>query len=97
MGLPIVTTDTPGCNDVVKHGMNGLLTPARDQEALAQAIMDMVENPEGRRLFGRNSRRHTIKNFDLSKIVAEISSIYQDLLERKGLRLTRIQHSGSAE
>ncbi|MGG2305248.1 glycosyltransferase, partial [Salmonella enterica] len=34
----IVTTDVPGCRDVVRHEVNGLLVPVRDGEATATAI-----------------------------------------------------------
>ncbi len=36
-GLPIVTTDTPGCREIVKNGKNGLLVPPRDSLSLADA------------------------------------------------------------
>ena len=35
MGRPIVTTDVPGCRDVVEHGINGILCAARDAASLA--------------------------------------------------------------
>jgi glycosyltransferase involved in cell wall biosynthesis len=38
-GLPIVTSDVPGCREVVRHGENGLLVPVRDAGALARALV----------------------------------------------------------
>ena len=38
MGMPIITTDSPGCREVVRKGQNGLLIPIRDPEALAEAM-----------------------------------------------------------
>lgn len=35
MELPSIATDICGCNEIVKDGVNGLLVPARDEEALA--------------------------------------------------------------
>src|SRR5262249_40107504 len=43
-GRPIVTTDSPGCREVVRDGENGLLVPARDAEALARALAQLIEN-----------------------------------------------------
>ena len=44
MGLPLVTTDSPGCNDVVADGVNGFLTPLRDPAALSQAIQRLLDH-----------------------------------------------------
>ncbi len=55
MGLPLITTDSPGCNDVVEDGVNGCLVPARDPAALSRAIGDLLNQPEVRQRFGRAS------------------------------------------
>ena len=39
MGKPLIATDVPGCCDIVAHGVNGLLVPARDPAPLAQAML----------------------------------------------------------
>ena len=85
MGLPLVTTDSPGCSEVVEHGVNGLLVPVRDSDALAQAILCLVEEPEMRQRFGQKSRERAIARFDLCVIAGQICSIYRELLVRKGL------------
>lgn len=85
MGLPIVTTDSPGCSEVVEHGVNGFLVPPRDPDALAQAILRLIADPEMRHRFGRESRQRAVARFDLSKIADQTRSIYQELLMRKGL------------
>jgi len=38
-GLPLVTTDVPGCREVVTDGVDGLLVPVKDANALAAAIL----------------------------------------------------------
>src|SRR5207253_5342479 len=53
MGLPLITTNSPGCNEVVKDGVNGFLVPARDPLALGQAIANLLCQPELRQRFGR--------------------------------------------
>ena len=85
MGLPIVTTDSPGCREVVEHGVNGFLVPPRDPDALAQAIMRLIEDPEMRERFGQESRQRAVARFDLSRIASQLRSIYRDLLSHKGL------------
>ncbi len=80
MGLPIVTTDSPACSEVVQHGVNGFLVPARDPDALGEAIMSLVHNPQLRRDFGQESRRRALERFDLSLIAEQTRAIYRKLL-----------------
>ncbi len=83
MGLPLVTTDSPGCNEVVEDGVNGFLVPPRDAAALGRAILRLVEEPELRRRFGEASRRRAVERFDLSLIVEQTRSVYRRLLARR--------------
>jgi glycosyltransferase involved in cell wall biosynthesis len=85
MGLPIVTTDVPGCREVVENGVNGFLTPVGDANALAEAILCLLHQPDLRHCFGRTSRQRTIERLDVSIIAAQTMQVYQNLLVRKGL------------
>ena len=85
MGLPLVTTDSPGCNDVVEEGVNGFLVSPLDSEALERAICRLIEAPELRRRFGAASRQRALATFDLSRIAAETRDLYLSFLHRKGL------------
>jgi glycosyltransferase involved in cell wall biosynthesis len=55
-GRPIVTTDVPGCRDVVIHGYNGLLVPMQDAVALAHAIETLAKDASMRQTFGASGR-----------------------------------------
>ena len=85
MGLPIITTDSPGCNEVVEDAVNGFLVPVHDSAALAEAILRLTEQPELRRQFGRISRQRAVERFDLSVVAEQTGSVYRQLLARKGL------------
>ncbi len=85
MELPIVTTDVPGCRDIVEHGANGFLVPPRNPTALSQAIERLVEDPQLRQRFGRVSRERVVHHFDLGVVGERTRLIYRDLLERKTL------------
>jgi glycosyltransferase involved in cell wall biosynthesis len=89
MGLPLVTTDTPGCKDVVEDGVNGFLVPARDAGALGRAVLRLLAEPDLRRRFGRESRRRAVSLFDLSVVAAQTRALYRDLLARKGTVCSR--------
>lgn len=76
-GLPIVTTDTVGCREVVEHGRNGLLVPVRDAEGLAAALEVLIGNPELRRRMGVASRELAVHEFASTRIITETLSVYR--------------------
>jgi glycosyltransferase involved in cell wall biosynthesis len=78
-GLPIVTTDVPGCREAVTHGVNGLLAPARDGAALASALRTLIDDPLLRRRFGAAGRERAAREFDSSIVVAETLAVYANL------------------
>ncbi|WP_158812805.1 glycosyltransferase family 4 protein [Methylocapsa sp. S129] len=78
-GLPIVSTDVPGCREAVRHGENGLLVPARDSLALASALRTLIEDPVLRRRFGVAGRRRAEREFASSIVIAETLAVYADL------------------
>jgi glycosyltransferase involved in cell wall biosynthesis len=78
-GLPIVSTDVPGCREAVRHGENGLLVPARDSVALAAALRTLIEDAELRRRFGDAGRRRAEHEFASSIVIAETLSLYAKL------------------
>jgi glycosyltransferase involved in cell wall biosynthesis len=86
MGLPIVTTNSPGCNDVVEHDVNGFLVPLHDSSALTSAISNLIDQPQLRLRFGEVSRQRAVERFDLSVVAAQTRSIYKELLARKQSR-----------
>jgi len=79
-GRPIVTTDTPGCREVVRHGENGLLVPVREVEALANAIRVLLESPELRHRMGIRGRELVEEQFGIQKVIEETLRLYDELL-----------------
>lgn len=79
-GLPIVTTDVPGCREVVRHGVNGLLVPPRDPPALAAAVRLMWEKPDERARMGSAARQVVLNNFDQRIVFEKTFAVYRDLL-----------------
>ncbi len=64
-GKPIVTTDVPGCNNVVTDGYNGFLCKARDAADLAATMLKMYRlKPEKREEMANNSRQVALSRFD---------------------------------
>lgn len=84
MGLPIVTTDSPGCNEVVEHGVNGLLVPTHDAAALTEAVLRLIERPDLCQRFGRAARQRAVERFDITVVVDRTRAAYQALLAAGG-------------
>ena len=71
MALPIVTTNVPGCRDVVRNNVNGYLCEPKNSNDLAQKISNLLDATEEERLFlGANARRIAEEKFD-EKIVIQ--------------------------
>jgi glycosyltransferase involved in cell wall biosynthesis len=79
-GRPIVTTDAPGCREIVKDGVNGFLVPVRDATAVADALIKLIKSPELRIQMGVKGRELVEKKFSLEKINAETLQVYERLL-----------------
>jgi glycosyltransferase involved in cell wall biosynthesis len=79
-GRPIITTDVPGCRDVVTDEIEGLLVPARDARALAHAMERLAISPDIRRRMGQAARLRVEADFGLDKIVPQTMALYRDIL-----------------
>lgn len=79
-GLPIVTTDAPGCREVIVDGEEGLLVPPKNVEALANAIERLIRQPELRKQMGDNARERAIRIFSEEQVIAATLSVYAEAL-----------------
>jgi glycosyltransferase involved in cell wall biosynthesis len=79
-GLPIVATDVPGCREIVSHGHNGLLVPARDSAALASAIRLLIADPETRARMGAAGRAKVLAEFDERSVIRQTLDVYRELV-----------------
>ncbi len=80
-GLPIVTSNAPGCREIVRHGENGFLVPVRDVQALAEALRMLIHNRELRLKLGQRGRQIVLEEFSQERISAEILAIYRELMQ----------------
>ncbi|MDH7515914.1 MAG: glycosyltransferase family 4 protein [Bacteroidota bacterium] len=81
MGVPVIASDLGGPQELVRHEETGLLVPAGDVDALAQAILRLLDNPEEARRFGENGTRFAEEHFDAKKNAQAVIDIYDSLLE----------------
>ena len=79
-GRAIVTSDAPGCRDVCRDGINGLLTVPGDADALERAIRRLVDDAALRQRMGAAGRRIAEEHFSLDRVVRETLSLYERVL-----------------
>ena len=76
-GKPIVTTDMPGCREIVKDGFNGLLVPPKNDILLAKALEILIMNPELRLKYGKNGRLLVQEGFSQEKVNKMTLEVYE--------------------
>lgn len=79
MALPAVTTDVPGCRDVVRDGETGFLVPVRTVEPLADGIERLALDEDLRRKMGRRARERAEREFSLERVLELTFAIYEEL------------------
>lgn len=77
---PLITTDVPGCREICRDGETGLMVPARDVEALVQALLRMLDTPALAVSCARAARLKVESHFTLEHIAAQTLSLYHRLL-----------------
>jgi glycosyltransferase involved in cell wall biosynthesis len=79
MGKPIIASDVGGIQDLVAHGENGLLVPPANGETLANAILDLYENPDKRKRMGEAGKRRAAE-YGVDAMLRKIDALYQACL-----------------
>jgi len=78
---PIVTTDMPGCREIVLDGENGYLVPPRDAATLAEALKKLIADKLLRQRMGNKGRENVLKEFSIQKVTEETIAVYRALLQ----------------
>lgn len=79
MEKAVVTTDVPGCREVVEHERNGLLVPSHDSQALAAAIERLAHDAPLRETMGKLGRRKVLAEFSDVEIARQTLTVYEEL------------------
>ncbi len=81
VGLPVVSTNCPsGPNEIIESGQNGQLVPVGDAQAMAAAVLSLMDDDVARKEMG-NSARHVVQRFSLP----EVLRAWDDVLRKAGL------------
>lgn len=83
-GRPVVTTDVPGCREVVEHGRSGWLVPACDIARLTEALAQAIADPATCRRYGARGRELAMQHFSSGIIIGQTLDLYANLLSSSG-------------
>jgi glycosyltransferase involved in cell wall biosynthesis len=86
-GCPVVATRVGGLPDLIAEGETGYLVPPRDPEALADAILRLLQNPDAAARMGQTARAVAQERFTLRRLLADTENLYQQLLAQKGISI----------
>ncbi|HEX6640963.1 MAG TPA: glycosyltransferase family 4 protein [Thermoanaerobaculia bacterium] len=71
-GRAVISTTIAGIPELIEHGSTGLLVPPEDSVALADAIRQMLVDPERTRRMGERGRQHIVEQYSIHDIVAQL-------------------------
>jgi len=80
-GIPVVTTISTGSRDSVVPEVTGLLIPPGYPEAISEAVLKLLRNPERRRRMGQAARAWVLENFANECVLGLITALYKSMLE----------------
>ena len=83
-GRPIVASRVATIPEVVVDGETGLLVPAGDPVALAEALAQLAHDPPRARQLGEAGRQRLRAHFSIEKMVGDTELLYRELLEPRG-------------
>jgi glycosyltransferase involved in cell wall biosynthesis len=82
-GLPAIATDVGGNREVIQHGVNGLLSPPNDLDALANSILELLENPGAASQMALAGRERVCREFSFERLLSNVDAMYTQLLNAR--------------
>jgi glycosyltransferase involved in cell wall biosynthesis len=82
-GLPVVSTLVGGIPEVVEDGMNGFVVAPNDDGALAEALETLIRDENLRKKMGANGRDTYLRKFTMRKMLLNLETLYDHLLDKK--------------
>jgi glycosyltransferase involved in cell wall biosynthesis len=79
-GLPVVATRCGGPEEILTDGVDGILCPVADADALASALLALRADPSRRERMGREGRRSAEERFSLRAMVGRYEALYREAL-----------------
>jgi len=84
MQIPCVTTSITGIPELIRDGIDGLLTPASDLDGLVEALARLMDDGELREKLAKNGRARVLEFYDLERNVGELAAIFAERIPARG-------------
>jgi glycosyltransferase involved in cell wall biosynthesis len=81
LGKPVVATDTGGNSELIENGKTGLLVPVKNPEALAEAIISYIRQPESGEKMVQQAKKVFRLRFSLDRMINDYKRLYLDTLK----------------
>jgi glycosyltransferase involved in cell wall biosynthesis len=82
-GLPCVSTHVSGSEDIIQHGVNGLLVEPEDYQSLAEALLTLLRDPALAQKYGSAARATIEKHYSLERITDMYVELYERIVGRR--------------
>jgi glycosyltransferase involved in cell wall biosynthesis len=76
MKLPVISTTVTGIPEIVEDGVSGVLVPPNDENALTEALIRLIEDPDRRKELGENARKRVEEKFDVNKNISRYIDLF---------------------
>ncbi len=80
-GTAVISTKTEGAKQLIKDDLTGKLVPINDPVRLAEAVCELLEDPEKRNLFRENAQKYAVEHFGLKRMISETENLYKSVLD----------------
>jgi len=79
-GKPVIATNIGGPAEIIQNGVDGILVPAANSEAIAVQVDRLMRNENERRRIGKNARETAVRHYSWVKIAEKYHQLYSELL-----------------
>ncbi len=83
MNLPCIASDINGCNEIIQDGVNGILIPPKNTDAIVRVVKNMIYNEEFRLSLAKKARKNMLENFEQTDFWDKILAFYESKLKNK--------------
>jgi glycosyltransferase involved in cell wall biosynthesis len=80
MRLPVLAYSADGVQEIIQNGVNGYIFKPGEMDGMAEVCEQLVHHPELRKALGQRGRERVIQEFDLQKMIAQISALYDQFI-----------------